>query len=192
MTRRVGVLALQGGYAVHSAALRRCGYAVEEVRTRAQLGVVDGLVLPGGESTTHLKLLNRFELEAPLDAFIRSGKPILATCAGLILASTRVTDPEQPAYGWLDVDVQRNRWGRQVHSFQAQADASPAAETFGDEALPLMFIRAPRVTRVGADVSVLATVKDEAVLLRQGAIIAATFHPELTQDLRVHRLAFGP
>ncbi len=192
MTRRVGVLALQGGYGVHISALERCGYTVCEVRDAETLSSLDGLVLPGGESTTHLKLIKRFQLEDALTHFVRSGRPILATCAGLILASTAVTGPEQRSFGWLDVDVERNGWGRQVHSFEAPADVTPCADHFGELPLPLMFIRAPRLTRIGSDVEVLATVSDEPVIVRQGQVYGATCHPELTSDLRVHQRVFGP
>lgn len=189
---RIGVLALQGGYAVHVRTLETCGYEVVEVRRADDLQDLDGLVLPGGESTTHLKLIDRFELDGPLDAFLRSGRPVLATCAGLILASTAVSDPEQRSFGWLDVDVQRNGWGRQVFSFEAMADATPAAEHFGPDPLPLMFIRAPRILRHGPEVQVMATVQGEPVLVRQGNIFGATCHPELTVDTRVHQMVFGP
>ena len=189
---RIGLLALQGGYAVHVRTLETCGYEVVEVRRADDLQDLDGLVLPGGESTTHLKLIDRFELHGPLDTFLRSGRPVLATCAGLILASTTVSDPEQRSFGWLDVDVQRNGWGRQVFSFEAMADATPAAEHFGPDPLPLMFIRAPRILRHGPEVQVMATVQGEPVLVRQGNIFGATCHPELTVDTRVHQMVFGP
>lgn len=189
MTKRIGVLALQGGYAAHAETLRACGYDAPEIRTAEQLAAVDGLCLPGGESTTHLRLIDRFDLRKPLDAFVAAGKPILATCAGLILSATHVTHPEQPSYGWLDVDVARNAWGRQVHSFEAKAE--PRGALAGGEPLPLIFIRAPRITRVGEGVEVLAAIDDEPIMVRAGNVIGAAYHPELTDDLRVHRLAFG-
>lgn len=186
---RVGVLALQGGYAAHGKALAECGFEAVEVRTAADLASVAGLVLPGGESTTHLKLIDRFGLAAPLDAFVRAGNPLLATCAGLILAASHVTHPDQPSFGWIDVDVARNAWGRQVHSFEAEATGAGALA--GADPLPLIFIRAPRITRVGDGVEVLATLGGEPVMVRAGAVIGAAYHPELTADRRVHRLAFG-
>lgn len=180
---KVGVLALQGGYAAHCRRLSELGHEVVEVRTALELDGLEGLVLPGGESTTMLNLLQRrgSELWEALDAFVRSGRPVLATCAGLILAAKRVTGPEQKSFGWLDVDVQRNAWGRQLDSFEGTAD---------DGALELVFIRAPRIERVGEGVEVLATLKGEPVMVRQGALTAATFHPELTTQPDVHREVF--
>jgi 5'-phosphate synthase pdxT subunit len=177
----IGVLALQGGFEAHGAALRSLGHGVRYVRTPADLDELEGLVLPGGESSVHLKLLARFGLEASLAAFVANGKPVLATCAGLILSARRVT-PEQKSFGFLDVAVTRNAWGRQLDSFEARDD---------DERYPLVFIRAPRITHVGRDVEVLATLRGEPVLVREGRVIGATFHPELAGDARLHALAFG-
>jgi len=182
----IGVLALQGGYEAHARALRELGHTVVEVRTADELAFVDGLVLPGGESTTHLILIERFGLEAPLNAFVASGRPLLATCCGLILSAKRVTGPEQRSFGWLDVDVSRNAWGRQVHSFEALADRTSAIGP-----VPLLFIRAPRITRVGKSATVLATYEGEPVLVRQGSVTAGAFHPELTPDRTVHERVFG-
>ena len=178
----VGVLALQGGYAAHAETLRRLGHDVLLVRYAEQLENISGLVFPGGESTTHLKIIAREGLRRPLDAFAISGKPILTTCAGTILSAQNVKGPEQDSYGWLDIDVSRNAWGRQVHSFEAFAD---------DSDIPLTFIRAPRITRVGAGVEVVLTYKGEPVMVRYGAITAATFHPELGTDTRIHHQVFG-
>jgi len=161
------------------------------VRTADELATVDGLILPGGESTTHLKLIDRFGLAEPLDRFVKSGKPVLATCAGLILSAGTV-EPEQTSFGWLDVDVARNAWGRQVHSFEGEADTPPADGPFAGQApLHVVFIRAPRIRALGPRVEVLATLDGEPIMIRQGAVIGASFHPELTPDRRVHRLAFG-
>jgi 5'-phosphate synthase pdxT subunit len=175
----IGVLALQGGFAAHGKALRDIGCDVREVRTPRDLEGIDGLVLPGGESTTMLRLLG--ELEPALDDFVRAGHPVLATCAGLILAAKTVTDPEQRSFGWIDVAVARNAWGRQVDSFSATDDAGA----------PLVFIRAPRITEQGRDVEVLATFAGEPILVRQGHLYGATFHPELTADRSLHRRVFG-
>lgn len=182
MKARVGVLALQGGFAAHAAALAQAGHAPCEVRDAAALGALDGLVLPGGESTTMLRLIERLALGPALDAFARTGKPVLATCAGLILAARKVTGPEQPSLGWLDVEVARNAWGRQLDSFEATAD---------DGVTPLLFIRAPRIVAVGAGVEVLGTLGGEPVLVRGGNVTAATFHPELTADRRLHARLFA-
>lgn len=183
---RVGVLALQGGFAPHLAALFALGHQALPVRTAAELDSVEGLVLPGGESTTQLRLIERFGLEAAVRALFARGAPVLATCAGLILCAGEVTGPRQPGLGLLDVAVARNAWGRQVDSFEATV---PEGEFAG---LPLVFIRAPRIVRVGQSARVLLRFGDEPVLLRQGGLWAATFHPELTCDLRIHRQVFGP
>lgn len=178
----VGILALQGDYEAHGRALQELGHTTVEIREAVQLNDIDGLVLPGGESTTHLKLIDRFELEAPLDEFIQSGKPVLSTCAGLILCAKEVVGPNQRSFGWLDISVHRNAWGRQLDSFEGVAD---------QDELPLCFIRAPRITQLGSKVEILATLNDEPILVKQGNVIGATFHPELTDDRRVHRMVFG-
>ena len=152
-----GVLALQGGYQAHL----RANPGAIEIRGPGELETVDALILPGGESTTQHKLIELGGLRDPLERFVRSGKPVLATCAGLILAAK---------YGWLDVDVTRNAYGRQVDSFEALDDSGTRR---------LVFIRAPRIDRVGPGVEVLATLKGEPVLVRQGNVTGACFHPEL-------------
>ncbi|MFN3200317.1 MAG: pyridoxal 5'-phosphate synthase glutaminase subunit PdxT [Bradymonadia bacterium] len=184
---RIGALALQGGYDAHLKVVERLGHEGVRVREAAQLDTLDGLILPGGESTTHLKLIDRFGLEQALVDFVASGKPVLATCAGLILSAQSVRDPEQRSFGWLDVTVSRNAWGRQVHSFEASTDETVA----GLEGLPLVFIRAPRLQRVGDDVEVLARIDGEPIMVRQGNVVGASFHPELTDDVRVHSLVFS-
>lgn len=178
----VGVLALQGGYLAHTKMLENLGHRTRLVRDEAGFEGLDGLVLPGGESSTHLKLIDRFDLETSLHRFVQTGKPVLATCAGLILAARQVSGPNQASFGWLDIAVRRNGWGRQLDSFEATADS--------DE-IPLVFIRAPRIESVGDDVQVLLSFKEEPIMVRQGHVTGATFHPELTQDDRVHRDIFG-
>lgn len=179
----IGVLALQGGYAAHARMLRALGHNVHEVRTAADLHQLQGLVLPGGESSTQLMLIERNHLAEPLHAFVAAGHPVFATCAGLILAAGAVTNPVQSSLGWLsDVHVTRNAWGRQVHSFEACAD---------DTDLPLVFIRAPRITHVGPKAEVLLRYHGEPVMVRQGNVVGATFHPELTEDTRIHARVFG-
>jgi 5'-phosphate synthase pdxT subunit len=177
---RVGVLALQGGFAPHLQALQEAGLEACEVRSKEELEGVEGMVLPGGESTAQKRLLERHGLWSALAAFGASGRPILATCAGLILAARQVR-PAQTSFGWLDVAVDRNAYGRQLDSFEDLAD--------GGE--PLVFIRAPRILSVGEGVEVLVRWRGEPVLVRGGAVVGATFHPELTRDRRVHRLAFS-
>ena len=194
----VGVLSLQGGFAAHARALGEIGLAAREVRDARELEEAGGLVLPGGESTAQLRLIERHGLAEGLEAFVASGRPVLATCAGLILAARQVGPgggsavrpgagsesdrrPSQRSFGWLDVEVERNAYGRQLDSFEARSD----------EGLPLVFIRAPRITAVGSGASVLARWRGEPVLVRGGAVTGAAFHPELTPDRRVHRLAFA-
>jgi 5'-phosphate synthase pdxT subunit len=180
--KRIGILALQGGFAAHEEPLRKLGHVPCLVREAGDLRSVDGLVLPGGESSVHLALIERFGLRAALLDFARAGKPILATCAGLILAAHGVTSPAQGSLDILDIDVVRNAYGRQRHSFEATDDGGT---------LPLVFIRAPRITRTGHGVDVLATFAGQPVLVREGNVLGGTFHPELTSETTVHRLAFG-
>jgi 5'-phosphate synthase pdxT subunit len=178
----IGVLALQGGYEAHERILRGLGFEVRRVRSASDLDAVVGLVLPGGESTAMLKLIGYSQLGPALEAFVARGRPVLATCAGLILAARHVSDPAQKSFGWLDVDVARNAWGRQVESFEARADGSD---------MPLVFIRAPRIRRVGPGVEVLATLAGEAIAVRQGAVVGVSFHPELAEVSELHARAFG-
>jgi 5'-phosphate synthase pdxT subunit len=178
----VGVLALQGGYLAHAKMLEHLGHRTRLVRDDTAFEGLDGLVFPGGESSTHLKLIERFNLAPSLHRFVQTGKPVLATCAGLILAAKQVTDPRQNSFGWLDIDVRRNGWGRQLDSFEASAD---------NDDIPLVFIRAPRIDAIGDQVEVLLRYKEEPIMVRQGSFTGATFHPELTTDDRIHREIFG-
>jgi pyridoxal 5'-phosphate synthase pdxT subunit len=182
VTGFIGVLAVQGGFAAHVRALEALGHAVREVRAPTDLDGAKGLVLPGGESAVQLELIRRLGLAGPIAALVARGAPVLATCAGLILAARRVRSPEQPAFGFLDVAVERNAYGRQVHSFEDLDDAG---------AHRLVFIRAPRIVEVGPRAQVLATWRGEPVLVREDSVTGASFHPELTSDLSIHRLAFG-
>jgi 5'-phosphate synthase pdxT subunit len=187
----VGVLALQGGYDAHARCLNSINVPWVLVRTPSELTECGGLILPGGESTTHLKLIERFELGSALQTFVAAGNPVLATCAGLILSATHVSGPEQPSFGWLDIDVERNGWGRQVHSFEASLDdplAPPILNT--QPPFALMFIRAPKITRCGENVEVIARFRNEAVAVRQGSFYGMSFHPELKNDARFHALVF--
>lgn len=178
---QVGVLALQGGFAAHVESLRALGHRAVEVRTAAHLDGCEGLVLPGGESSVMLRLLARNpSLRDALDAFVATGAPVLATCAGLILAAREVVGPAQPSFGWLDVRVRRNAYGPQLHSAEAVAD---------DGETPLVLIRAPRIERVGPAVRVELTLGGEPVLVRQANVVGATFHPELTSpSMTISRL----
>jgi pyridoxal 5'-phosphate synthase pdxT subunit len=177
----VGVLALQGAFDAHARVVRELGWRTALVRSAGALDEIDALVLPGGESTVQLELLQRLGLEIPLRAFVARGAPVLATCAGLILLARAVRAPEQPSLGLVDVAVERNAWGRQVESFEA----------ISDRGRPLLFIRAPRIVDVGPKVEVLDTFEGEPILVRDGNITCATFHPELTPDRRVHREALS-
>ena len=170
---RIGVLALQGNFREHAAMLRRLGVEPVEVRKPEQLDGLDGLVIPGGESTTFMRLMRLYGLE---EAIRRFEQPVLGTCAGLIVL-------DRDHLGLVDVEVARNAYGRQVSSFEADLDLA------GEEK-PLrgVFIRAPRVQRAGEEVEVLGELDGEPVLLRQGRFLVATFHPELTDDTRVHEL----
>ena len=188
----IGVLALQGGFAAHVERLGALGHAAFEARTARDVARAAGLVLPGGESSAQLLLIERFGLGPAIRDLAESGRPVLATCAGAILAATGVTSPRQTSFALIDIDVERNAYGRQRASFEAISDPGKSlTRDDGDTRLPLVFIRAPRIVRVGPDVRVLATLKGEPILVRQGNVTAATFHPELTNDPRVHRAAFG-
>ena len=182
----VGVLALQGDVREHVQALERCNLAVRLVRRPRELLGLDAMVRPGGESSTMLTLLAIQELEAPLGEFLRSGRPVLATCAGLILCAREVVQPEQRSYGVLDVKVALNGWGRQIWS------GTFALETGHRAGLPDpmsgVFIRAPRIAQVGPLAEVLATRDGEPVLVRQGNVLGASFHPELEREHPLTRM----
>jgi 5'-phosphate synthase pdxT subunit len=185
---RVGVLAIQGDVAAHARALARAGADAVPVLREKDLGGVAALVLPGGESTTIAKGLARLGLYEPLRAFARAGHPILGTCAGAILLAKRVENRPVETLGLLDATAVRNAYGTQVDSFAATADPGAAA---GLEGLRCVFIRAPRLREFGPGVEVLVRVDGEPVLVREGNLLAATFHPELTDDPRIHALLVG-
>jgi 5'-phosphate synthase pdxT subunit len=181
----VGVLALQGDFEAHGRALAELGVRPVYVTRPAHLDGVEALVLPGGESTTIVKLMQAYDLRAPLEAFWRSGRPLLGTCAGaILLARTVMGRPEQDRLGCIDIDVERNGFGRQIDSFECDLDAP----LLGPQPLRAVFIRAPRIVRAGPQVEVLARLRGECVLARENNVLVATFHPELTPDRRVHRL----
>ena len=185
---RVGVLAIQGDFEAHARALARAGAEAVMVRDAKELDGVVALVLPGGESTTIAKGMERLALYEPLRAFAESGRPVLGTCAGAILLARSVENHPVHSLALIDVTAVRNAYGTQVDSFVATADAGAAR---GLEGLRCVFIRAPRLRDPGPGVEVLARVDGEPVLLRQGNVLAATFHPELTDDVRVHALLLG-
>ena len=180
------MLALQGDFEAHKRALARAGAAAVEVRTAAQLDGVDGLILPGGESTTMLKLLDEERLFEPLQRFGRE-RPIFGTCAGAILLATSVLNPAQKSLGLMDITVERNAYGRQLDSRIVRLTWGKSRN--GDEAdLEAVFIRAPIIRRIGANVTEITFYRDTPVLVTEGRHLAATFHPELTGDTRVHAL----
>ncbi len=189
MTHTVGVLALQGDFREHVAMLRSLGAEAVEVRTEEELDRVDALVIPGGESTAIGRLARIYGLIEPLRRRIDGGMPVLGTCAGMIFLAAATTGPVQPQLGVLDVVVERNAFGRQVDSFEADLQVAGF-----DRPVHAVFIRAPWIHKIGAGVEVLTTVTEpatgdeHAVFVRQGNILAISFHPELTDDTRVHEM----
>jgi len=184
--RGIAVLALQGDFAAHGRRLAEMGLDSFEARKPEELEGAAGLVVPGGESTTFWKFFDSAPWEDSIRRFAATGLPVLGTCAGAIVLAREVTNPAQKGLGLLDISVERNAYGRQVDSFVGEVDAP---ELGG--ALPAVFIRAPRIRRVGPKVEILATRQSEPVLVAEANVIAATFHPELTSDATVHELAFG-
>ena len=182
---RVGVLALQGAFLEHLKVLRSLGVDARDVRRPEEMRELDGLILPGGESTTIGMLMERFGLTARLLERARRGMPVWGTCAGMILMARRIEEglPSQVALGLLDASVRRNAFGRQIESFTA----SLKIPVLGGEPFPAVFIRAPQAVDWGATVEVLAEHQGRAVALRQGAMLATSFHPELSGDTRFHR-----
>ena len=186
--KRVGGLALQGDFAAHGAALERAGAEPVFVRERSQFADLDGMVIPGGESTTMLKLLHYDELFEALMDFGRR-KPVFGTCAGAILLASDVSNPAQESLGLVDLSVERNGYGRQIDSRVAEIDPDPDfARRTAPGKLEAVFIRAPIIRRTGTGAKVLARYAGDPVLVEQGPHLVATFHPELTADLRVHEL----
>lgn len=180
---KIGILAMQGAFREHAAALRKCGCDTVEIRKPADLEAIDALIIPGGESTTIGKLLNDYGLTEPILAKARNGLPVFGTCAGAILLAKDLVDSDQPRLGLMDIKVRRNAYGRQVDSFEVDVDVP----VLGKEPFPAVFIRAPRIEDAQPGVEVLARYREGIILARQGNLLAATFHPELTEDLRLHR-----
>jgi 5'-phosphate synthase pdxT subunit len=179
----IGVLAIQGDFAAHARVLRRIGVDVIEVRRANGLDASAGLIVPGGESTTMLKFIEDESLAESITNFARQGKPVFGTCAGAILMAREVYNPAQASLGLIDIGIERNGYGRQVDSFIAGVETAIEGGP-----LEAVFIRAPRIRGAGPNVKVLASLNDEPVLAREGNILVATFHPELTEDTRVHSL----
>lgn len=178
----VGVLALQGAFREHVAAVASLGATAREVRQLKDIEGIDALIIPGGESTTIGKLLNEWNMLEPLRQRILDGMPVYGSCAGLILLCRDIENSDQPRLGVLDATVRRNAFGRQVDSFETNLNIPE----IGADPLPAVFIRAPVITGVGAGVKVLAEVDGQAVAVRQNNILATSFHPELTPDTRMH------
>ena len=178
----VGVLALQGAFREHVAAVASLGATAREVRQLKDIDGIDALIIPGGESTTMGKLLNEWNMLEPLRQRILDGMPVYGSCAGLILLCRDIENSDQPRLGVLDATVRRNAFGRQVDSFETNL----SIPEIGADPLPAVFIRAPVITGVGAGVKVLAEVDGQAVAVRQNNILATSFHPELTPDTRMH------
>ena len=183
----IGVLALQGDFREHLEALVAAGCDARNVRTPEAVAACDGLVIPGGESTTIGKLMVRFGVDQAIRELHAAGKPIFGTCAGAILLCRAVVENDVHNLGLLDAEIARNAYGRQIDSFETELSIT----AFGDGSYTAVFIRAPRFVSVGREVDVLAQVGEEPVFVRQGNLYAATFHPELTDDRRVHQLICG-
>ena len=180
---RIGVLALQGDVREHLRSLEAAGAEAVEIRTPGELDGLDGLVIPGGESTTVGKLLVKGQVDQAIKRFVGQGGAVFGTCAGLILMSRSINGSEQPRLGLMDLQVDRNAYGRQINSFEAELSI-PA---LGKQMFHGVFIRAPQIATVGQGVQVLGEFAGRPILVRQGRLLAAAFHPELTDDLRVHR-----
>ena len=183
---RIGLLALQGDFAAHGQVLEALGVPWSLVKTPAELAQVDGLIIPGGESTTLLKLMATAELQPALEQFHAQGRPIFGTCAGLILLARETIQPQQESLGFIDVVAARNAYGRQVDSF-ITLGTTLDVEALGQEPLEMVFIRAPKIAQLGNGVTPMAECRGDVVLARQGSVLVATFHPELTGDRRVHK-----
>jgi 5'-phosphate synthase pdxT subunit len=184
LSTRIGVLALQGDVIEHLHALQRGGTEAVAVKTLAQLNAVQGLIIPGGESTTLVRLLDRFALAEPIVERVRAGMPVWGTCMGMILLAHDVAGVEQATLDLLDVTVRRNAFGRQTDS----AEVPLAIPVLGEQPFSAVFIRAPWIERAGPGVEVLAERDGHGVLVRQGHVLGSSFHPELTEDDRLHRL----
>ena len=181
--RLVGVLALQGAFAAHQRALESAGATTRQVRQPGDLGGIDALVMPGGESTTMSRLLTTSGLFDDIKALLSDDLPVLGTCAGMILLATEVLDgrPDQLSFGAIDITVQRNGYGRQIDSFETDLDVVGF-----DTPFHAVFVRAPKVVAIGTNVEVIAEYDGVPVVVRQGHVMVASFHPELTGDARLH------
>jgi 5'-phosphate synthase pdxT subunit len=182
LNNRIGVLALQGAFAKHIEMIESLGWSASLVKTPEELNLADALIIPGGESTTMGKLLTENSMTTPLQEFIKSGRPIFGTCAGMIILAQRISGSEQPHLSAIAIEVERNAYGRQKESFEASFKINnlPGPEFTG------VFIRAPKIVSVSPEVELMAEFEGVPVMVRQGNILASSFHPELTSDTRVH------
>jgi pyridoxal 5'-phosphate synthase pdxT subunit len=177
---KIGVLALQGAVREHVNAVEACGVQAIEIKHKEQLDEIDGLILPGGESTTMRRLIDKYDFMDSLREFARSGKPMFGTCAGLILLAKNVVGYDAPHIGVMDVTVERNSFGRQRESFEGNLTIKGAAEDF-----PAVFIRAPHIVEAGENVEILSKHDERIVAAREGQFLGCSFHPELTEDNRM-------
>ena len=184
-TRVVGVLALQGAFSSHTRVLDSIGVSAQEIRTPQELASVDALVMPGGESTTMSQLLESSELFEPINKLIHEGLPVFGTCAGMILLASKIIDgrDDQVSFGAIDIEVQRNAYGRQIDSFEADINVESFESPFH-----AVFIRAPRIVKADGAVEILAEFGDDIVLAKQKNVLVASFHPELSRDKRIHEM----
>ncbi|HET6491326.1 MAG TPA: pyridoxal 5'-phosphate synthase glutaminase subunit PdxT [Syntrophales bacterium] len=183
-TLKVGVLALQGAFREHIRMLKSLGVDAVEIRLPGEIDEVDGLIIPGGESTTMRKLMADYRFFDTVREFAAAGKPVFGTCAGLIVMADRINGKKQDLLNLIDIDVERNAYGRQVESREADI----LSHSLGEEPFHAIFIRAPQILATGPGVEELARYQDQVVLARQKNILVATFHPELTGDARIHKL----
>ncbi|MEA2015202.1 MAG: pyridoxal 5'-phosphate synthase glutaminase subunit PdxT [Actinomycetota bacterium] len=181
---KVGVLSLQGAFREHIEKIKKCGAGAVEIKFPGQLRSIDGLIIPGGESTTIKKLLKQYNFRKALDKFYNEGRPIFGTCAGLVLVSENI-EGEDKGMGYINIDVKRNAYGRQIDSFEEVVSIN-FSRTGQDKNFRAIFIRAPKILRTGSNVKVIAEINGEPVLVRYKNVMAGTFHPELSDDLRVH------
>jgi len=179
----IGVLALQGAFREHRKMLKDCGASSREVRKPEQLEGLDGIIIPGGESTTIGKLMEEYGLIEPIRDMANEGVPVFGTCAGLVLLAREIENSAQPRLGLMDIVVVRNGFGRQAESFEADVEIN----ILGFSPFRGVFIRAPYIKKISPNIGILASYEDKVVFARQGNLLACSFHPELTDDLRVHR-----
>lgn len=179
--KTIGVLALQGAFIEHEAVLKKCGVQTRQVRLPEEVNEIEGLIIPGGESTTIGKLMQKFGLDTVIKQKAAEGMPIWGTCAGMILLAKEIDGPDQPRLGLMDISVKRNAFGRQVDSFEADLDIEDIGPIRG------VFIRAPYAEKVWGNVRVMSRYRDKIVMVQQGSLLVTAFHPELTEQESIHR-----